>query len=116
MTTPKRAGLLSYYVSIAGLALLAVIFPWWLHSTAPSLGLIWSIVSGATAPLLLLFACLQKTRNWSGITALCMIPLAVIGMMDIVATLGKPDAGMALGCVAIATFFTVLDAGRRAPG
>jgi len=104
---------LSYYLSLAGLAALAVAFPWWLYANTDSLGLAWSVGSGAVAPLLLLFACVKKTRNWSGITALCMIPLAVIGMMDIVATLGTPDSGMAIGVISILTFFTVLDAGRR---
>jgi hypothetical protein len=55
----------------------------------------------------------KRTRNWSGITALCMIPFAVIGVMEIVATLGTPDSGMVIGVVSILTFFTVLDAGRR---
>jgi hypothetical protein len=104
---------LTYYMSLAGLAALAVAFPWWLQANTDNLGLAWSIGSGAVAPLLLLFACVKKTRNWSGITALCMIPLAVIGMMDIVATLGTPDSGMAIGVISILTFFTVLDAGRR---
>jgi hypothetical protein len=59
--------------------------------------------------------CLRRARNWSGITALCMIPLSVIGIMEIVATLGKPDSGMAIGAIAVITFFTALDAGRRQP-
>jgi len=104
---------LTYYLSLGGLAALTVIFPWWLYANTDNLGLAWSIASGATAPLLLLFACVKRTRNWSGITALCMIPFAVIGMMDIVATLGAPDSAMALGVISILTFFTVLDAGRR---
>jgi hypothetical protein len=33
--------------------------------------------------------------------------------MEIVATLGTPDSGMAVGIISILTFFTVLDAGRR---
>jgi len=107
---------LSYKVSLAGLLVLLFVCPWWLHETAPGLGLIWSVLAGVTVPALLLLACISRSRNWSGITALCMIPLAAIGMMDIVATLGVPGAGMALGVVAIATFFTVLDAGRRWPG
>ena len=104
---------LSYNLSLAGLVALAIAFPWWLNANTENLGWVWAIGSGAIAPLLLLFACLKRTRNWSGITALCMIPFAVIGMMDIVATLGAPDAGMAVGVISILTFFMVLDAGRR---
>ena len=104
---------LTYYLSLTGLAALAIAFPWWLNANTENLGWAWAIGSGSIAPLLLLFACLKKTRNWSGITALCMIPFSVIGMMDIVATLGTPDSGMAVGVIAILTFFTVLDAGRR---
>lgn len=103
----------SYILSLVGLVGLGIAFARWLDVNAPEFGLLWSIVSGLTAPALLLFACINKTRNWSGITALCMIPFAVIGVMDIVATLGKPDSGMALGVIAIATFFLVLDAGKR---
>jgi hypothetical protein len=103
----------SYTLSLVGLVCLGVAFARWLHVNAPDFGLLWSIVSGLTGPLLLLFACINKTRNWSGITALCMIPFAAIGVMDIVATLGRPDSGMALGIISIATFFLVLDAGRR---
>ena len=106
---------LTYNLSLAGLAALSIAFPWWLNANTDILGLIWAIGSGSVAPLLLLFACLKKTRNWSGITALCMIPFSVIGMMDIVATLGAPNSGMALGVISILTFFTVLDAGRRQP-
>lgn len=105
---------LSYRLTLAGLALLAVVFPWWLYSNA-TLGLLPAVLLGALAPLLLLIMCLRKARNWSGVTALCMIPLSVIGIMEIVATLGAPDAGMAIGIIAVATFFTALDAGRRQP-
>jgi len=106
----------TYYLSLIGLAMLAVVFSVWLQLNTSSLGIVWSVVLGAGPPALLLLACIKKTRNWSGITALCMIPYAAIGMMDIVATLGKPDAGMAVGVISILTFFLVLDAGRRTPG
>ena len=105
---------LSYKLTLGGLVALAIIFPVWLYGSTPSFGVIWS-ASGAVVPALLLYACWFKTRNWSGLTALCMIPLAVIGMMDIVATLGEPNASLLLGVVSIGTFFMVLDAGRRAP-
>ena len=106
---------LSYRLTLAGLALLAVAFPWWLYTNTTALGLVPSLLLGAVAPVLLLIMCLRKARNWSGITALCMIPLSVIGIMEIVATLGAPDSGMAIGIIAVATFFTALDAGRRQP-
>lgn len=106
---------LTYYVSIGGLVALGIAFTVWLQANTPGLGTLGAIVSGLTAPALLLYACIRKTRNWSGIAALCMIPFAVIGVMDIVATLGAPDAGMAVGIFSIVTFFTVLDAGRREP-
>jgi hypothetical protein len=104
---------LTYYLSLAGLVGLIISFPWWLNANTENLGLAWAIGSGTVAPILLLFACVKRTRNWSGITALCMIPFAVIGVMEIVATLGTPDSGMAVGIISILTFFTVLDAGRR---
>lgn len=106
---------LSYRLTLAGLALLAVAFPWWLYTNTAALGLVASLLLGAVAPVLLLIMCLRKARNWSGVTALCMIPLSVIGIMEIVATLGAPDSGMAIGIIAVATFFTALDAGRRQP-
>jgi hypothetical protein len=37
-------------------------------------------------------------------------------MMEIVATLGSPNSGMAVGVLSIVTFFAALDAGRREPG
>jgi hypothetical protein len=104
---------LTYYLSLAGLVGLIISFPWWLNANTENLGLAWAIGSGTVAPILLLFACVKRTRNWSGITALCMIPFAVIGVMEIVATLGTPDSGMAIGVLSILTFFMVLDAGRR---
>ena len=107
------AAQLTYRLTLAGLAALALAFPWWLYVNAP--GLLPVVLLGALAPLLLLRMCLRKARNWSGITALCMIPLSVIGIMEIVATLGRPDSGMAIGGIAVVTFFTALDAGRRQP-
>jgi len=104
---------LSYRVSLAGLLCLALLFSRWLYLTAPDLGAAGATAFGATAPLALFAACWFRTRNWSGITALCMIPLAVIGVMDIVATLAEPNTGMAIGIISIAIFFCVLDAGRR---
>lgn len=104
---------ISYYITIAGLVALGFAFPVWLSSSTPALGIVWAVVSGIAAPVLLLLACINKTRNWSGITALCMIPFTVIGVMDIVATLGAPNAGMAIGVLAITVFFSALDAGRR---
>jgi hypothetical protein len=105
----------TYRLTLAGLAALTVAFPWWLFSNTTSLGLLPSVLLGAAPPILLLIMCLRKARNWSGITALCMIPLSVIGIMEIVATLGALDSGMAIGTIAVATFFTALDAGRRQP-
>ena len=104
---------LTTYARLAGLIGLTISFPWWLNANTDNLGLVWAIGSGTVAPLLLLFTCVKRARNWSGITALCMIPFAVIGVMDIVATLGILNSGMVIGVVAILTFFTVLDAGRR---
>ncbi len=106
---------LTYRLTLAGLAALTVAFPWWLYANTPALGLLPAALLGAIAPILLLIMCLRKARNWSGITALCMIPLSVIGIMEIVATLGAFDSGMAIGSIAVATFFTALDAGRRQP-
>ena len=108
------ANQLTYRLTLAGLAALALAFPWWLMN-ATGIGLLPAVLLGAFAPVLLLIMCLRKVRNWSGVTALCMIPLSVIGIMEIVATLGKPDSGMAIGVIAVITFFTALDAGRRQP-
>lgn len=105
----------SYRGTLAGVALLAVAFPWWLYTNTAAPATLPALLLGALVPLLLLRMCLRKTRNWSGITALCMIPLSVIGIMEIVATLGTLNAGMAVGIIAVATFFTALDAGRRQP-
>jgi hypothetical protein len=51
---------ISYYLTLIGLAGLAIVFPWWLNANTEQLGLVWSIASGAVVPLLLLFACLNK--------------------------------------------------------
>ena len=102
-------------LTLLGLAAMGLAFPWWLYENTGASGVSLWVISGAVVPALLLFACVRKTRNWSGITALCMIPYAAIGMMDIVATLGAPDAGMAIGVLSIVVFFSVLDAGRRWP-
>ena len=104
---------LSRRLTLIGLLLLALIVPWWLHD-----GFGWSGTPAALGVGLLPLAAVgyftwRKTRNWSGITALCMIPYAALGMMDIVASAGSLRSGLALGCTAIAIFFLVLDAGRR---
>ena len=98
---------------IGGLALLTLIVPWWLQVNAPSFGLIGAILLGAIFPLLLLRMVVKRTRNWSGITALIMIPYSVIGIMEVVATLGEFNSGLLLALVAISNFFLALDAGRR---
>jgi hypothetical protein len=103
------------YLLLTGLGALAIAMSWWLHINTTSLGLAGSIVTGSVFPLLLLYATARKTRNWSGITALCMIPYAVIGIMEIVATLGTADSGMAIAIISIVNFFAALDAGRRSP-
>lgn len=103
----------TYWLLMGGLTALAVIMPWWLYLNTSSLGLGGSIILGAIFPLILLRLVAKKSRNWSGITALVMIPYSVIGIMEIVATLGALDAGMALGVISIVNFFAALDAGRR---
>ena len=64
-------------------------------------------------PALLVFAVYTRIRNWSGITALCMIPFSVIGVMDVVANLDNPMQGLIIAVLAITAFLAVLDAGRR---
>lgn len=103
----------SYWLVIAGLLALMLVLPWWLQANAARLGIAGAILGGATGPALLLFMTLTHIRNWSGITALCMIPFAVIGVMDLVANLQSPDSGLLLAVLAIVTFFAALDAGRR---
>ncbi len=106
---------LSITIVVVGLIALMFALPWWLHSSAPTFGLFYSLLSGAAVPALLVFAVRARMRNWSGITALCMIPFAVIGVMDIVANLDNPAQGMIIAVISIAVFIAALDAGRRAP-
>ncbi len=110
MSAPRSPSILITLLSLAGL-LLAL--PWWLISSAPSLGLAGAVAGGATVPALLLFAVSKRMRNWSGITALCMIPFTVIGVMDVIANLDNPLQGLTVAVLAIAAFLAVLDAGRR---
>jgi hypothetical protein len=100
-------------IVIAGLIGLIIATPWWLHVNTTSLGLIGSIVLGAFVPALLIRAGLKQSRNWTGIIALCMIPLACIGVMEIVASAGELNSGTAIAVISIVTFFAALDAGRR---
>ena len=109
---PGRTSLL---VVLAGLGLLLVTLPWWLYLNTASLGIAGSVAAGGVVPALLLRACWRKTRNWSGITALCMIPLACIGVMDVIADLENPTLGLIIAVESITVFLAVLDAGRRAP-
>jgi hypothetical protein len=106
---------LSRYALLIGLLLLAIVMTLWLQANTSIPGIAGVVAAGSIIPLLLFYATARKTRNWSGITALCMIPYSVIGIMEIVATLAALDAGMALGVIAIVDFFTALDAGRRSP-
>ena len=103
------------YLLMAGLIALALLMPWWLYPNTATLGLIGSIILGAMSPLVLLRAVYKKSRNWSGITALFMIPYSVIGIMEVVATLGELNSGMALAVIGIVNFFAALDAGLRSP-
>jgi hypothetical protein len=100
-------------ILMGGLLALTLVMPWWLYVNTATLGLAGSIILGAIFPLLLLRATYKKSRNWSGITALLMIPYSVIGIMEVVATLGAFNLGMALAVVAVMNFFAALDAGRR---
>jgi hypothetical protein len=111
MSTAQR---LSYYGTVCGLIGLGIALPVWLNANAPDWGLLWSISSGIVVPSALLFAVLARTRNWSGITALCMIPFASIGVMDVVANLRQIDSSMAIAILSIGVFLAALDAGRRA--
>ncbi|MGI9289867.1 MAG: hypothetical protein ACR2QG_01160 [Gammaproteobacteria bacterium] len=104
---------LTWYITIGGLTALSVVMPYWLYLNTATLGLIGCIILGAMFPLLLLRATWKRSRNWSGITALFMIFYAVLGIMDIVATLATPDSGMVIGVIGVVVFFTALDAGRR---
>ncbi len=104
-----------YWVTLAGLAALSIVTPWWLRSSFAAVGIPLAIALGALPLLGLLYACVRRTRNWSGITALVMIPLAVIGLMEVIATAGAVGPGIAIAVLAVAVFFAVLDAGRRNP-
>ena len=101
------------YALLAGLALLAVTMPIWLQDNTTDLGLSLAIVLGAGIPLLLMRATYKRSRNWSGITALFMIPYSVIGIMEVVATLGSINSGTAVAVLGVVNFFLALDAGRR---
>jgi hypothetical protein len=98
---------------MAGLLLLCLVAPWWLASASAAPNLLVIIGIGIMPPLALTVATWKRTRNWSGITALVMIPYAVLGMMDIVASSGAIAASLVLGTLSISVFFLVLDAGRR---
>ena len=104
----------SYWLLMGGLTALTLTMPWWLYANTTVLGLGGSIILGAVFPLLLLRAVTKKSRNWSGITALVMIPYSVIGIMEVVATLGALDSGMTLAVISVMNFFAALDVGRRA--
>ncbi len=108
--TRRSASILITLICLGGL-LLAL--PWWLSSSAPALGMGGAIVGGVAVPAILLLTVSKRLRNWSGITALCMIPFTVIGVMDVVANLDNPGQGLIIALLAIAAFFAVLDAGRR---
>ncbi len=106
---------ISRRLTLLGLLLLAITVLWWLDTGFTMTGSAIQITVGILPPAALAYVTYRRTRNWSGITALCMIPYAAMGMMDIVASSGNMLSGIALGIVAIATFFLVLDAGRREP-
>jgi hypothetical protein len=100
-------------LTLAGLLLLIAAALWWLQTAYSQPGYALYLGIAVLPPLLLAYATWKRTRNWSGITALCMIPYAAVGMMDIVASSGALVASMAVGAVSIAVFFLVLDAGKR---
>ncbi len=100
-------------LSIAGLILLTPVACWWLLVAYTNPGLVTLLGIGIVPPLALAVCTFKRTRNWSGITALAMIVYAVLGMMDMVALSGTIGASLALGVLAVANFFLVLDAGRR---
>ena len=100
------------YLLLAGLVMLAIAMTAWLQfNTEWSVSVV--VGAGTLIPALLVYACTKRTRNWSGITALIMIPYSVIGIMEVVATMGAIDAGMAVAILGVANFFLALDAGRR---
>ena len=98
---------------VIGLNALAFVMPWWLSINSAALSLTWALTLGAITPLLLVWTVITRKRNWSGITALIMIPYSVIGIMEVVATLGAIDLGLAIAILGTANFFLALDAGRR---
>jgi len=100
-------------VLLVALALLAAVMPLWLREASEELGLSGALLLGAGIPLLLIRAVYKKTRNWSGITALIMIAYSVIGIMEVVATLGSFNSGTAIAILGVSCFFLALDAGRR---
>jgi hypothetical protein len=104
---------ISYKITLAGLTGLLFALPWWLVLNTDSLGLIGLVVLGAIVPIALLIVAGKRSRNWSGITALFMIPLSSMGIMDIVADLRASTSGMVLAVLAIGVFLAALDAGRR---
>ena len=115
MSQSARSARISISIVVIGLMALLIALPWWLLSNAPNFGAVYSLLSGVAVPALLLIAVRARMRNWSGITALCMIPFAVIGVMDIVANLDNPVQGLIIAVLAINVFFAALDAGRREP-
>ncbi len=102
----------SILTTLAGLAALALAMPWWLNANT-SWGLAGALLGGTVVPVLLIWAVYKRARNWSGITALCMIPVTVIGVMDVIANLDQPLQGLLIAFFSTLVFFTVLDAGRR---
>jgi hypothetical protein len=107
---PKRS---TYLLLIIGLIALATVMPVWLQANTTQLDWSGAVFFGCIFPLLLLYVTIKKTRNWSGITALVMIPYSVLGIMEVVATLGALNAGMAVAIISISNFFAALDAGLR---
>ena len=110
---PDTRNLTSIMLIYAGLLGLSLALPWWLNSNTVSFGLLSSLLSGMPVPMLLLFMVRARTRNWSGITALCMIPFSVIGVMDVIADLDNPLQGLIIAVLSVTVFFAALDAGRR---
>ena len=106
---------MTYRLTLIGLVGLMLALPWWLWKDSGGFSLLWSVPGGMVVPALLLFAVINRTRNWSGITALCMIPLTVIGVMDVVANFSEPLTGLTIALLSIVVFLAVLDAGRRDP-
>jgi len=102
----------SIRATLLGLLALVLALPWWLYDNT-SWSLSGALLGGAAVPALLIWAVRRRARNWSGITALCMIPITVIGVMDLIANLEQPLQGLLIALFSIVVFFAVLDAGRR---